>query len=198
MSDRPRLRDAKLAMRARMRELRDAIPPEVRRALATQIEERLFALSAVRDAETMMLFSSFGSEVPTQAMIERAWEEGRRVALPLLRQGGIRVAAARRGQALRASSYGPMEPPDDEPVPAEEIDVVVAPGLAFDRSANRLGYGGGHYDRLLGHLRPGARTIGIGFQLQLVDAVPHGRSDRPLDRVVTDREVVTDPRAPGR
>ena len=198
MSDRAGLRAAKQAMRARMRELRGAIPTEERRSLANQIEERLFALPAMRDAETLMLFSSFGTEVPTQGMIERAWDAGQRVVLPLLRQGSIRVAAVRSGQALRASSYGPMEPPEDEPVPAEEIDVVVAPGLAFDRSANRLGYGGGHYDLLLGRLQPGAQSIGIGFHMQLVDAVPHGRSDRPLDAVVTDREVVIGPPAPGR
>ena len=198
MSDRAGLRAAKQAMRARMRELRSAIPPEERRSLAKQIEERAFALSAVRDAETVMLFSSFGAEVPTQGMIERAWEAGQRVVLPVLHQGAIHVAAVRRGQALRITRYGPREPLEDEPVPAQEIDVVVAPGLAFDRSANRLGYGGGHYDRLLGRLRPGARAIGIGFQIQLVDAVPHGRSDRPLDSVVTDREVVIGPPAPGR
>ena len=152
----------------------------------------------MRDAETVMLFSSFGTEVPTEGMIERAWDAGQRVALPLLRQGSIRVAAMRSGGTLQASSYGPMEPRDDEPVPAEEIDVVVAPGLAFDRSGNRLGYGGGHYDRLLGRLRPGAQAIGIGFRVQLVDAVPHGRSDRPLNAVITDGEVVIGPPAPGR
>jgi len=198
VSDRTGLRAAKQAMRVRMRELRDAIPPEERRSLAQQIEARLFALPALGDAETVMLFSSFGTEVPTQGMIERAWEAGQRVVLPLLRHGAIRVAAVRRGQALRASGYGPMEPPDDEPVPAEEIEVVVAPGLAFDGHANRLGYGGGHYDRLLWRLQPGAHTIGIGFHVQLVDAVPHGRSDWPLDAVVTDREVVIGPSAPGR
>src|SRR5437588_4085389 len=144
VSDRTGLRAAKQAMRVRMRELRDAIPPEERRSLAQQIEARLFALPALGDAETVMLSSSFGTEVPTQGMIERAWEAGQRVVLPLLRHGAIRVAAVRRGQALRASGYGPMEPPDDEPVPAEEIEVVVAPGLAFDGHANRLGYGGGH------------------------------------------------------
>src|SRR5439155_19017898 len=131
--------------------------------------------------------------VPTEGIVERAWDAGQRVTLPMLHQGAIRVAAVRRGQALRTTSYGPMEPLDDEPVPAEEIDVVVAPGLAFDRSANRLGYGGGHYDRMLGRLQPGAQAIGIGFQMQLVDAVPPGRSGRPLGAVVNTCDVVISP-----
>lgn len=198
MSDRAGLRNAKQAMRARMRELRSAIPPEERDRLAGEIEERLFAQPPVRSATAVMLFSSFGSEVPMQGMIERAWDEGKNVLLPVLRGGSIRLAAARQGEMLFASSYGAMEPSDEHVVPAEEIDVVVAPGLAFDREGNRLGYGGGHYDRLLGGLRETAHTVGIGFHVQLVDAVPHGRSDRPLDAVVTDREVVICARSAGR
>jgi len=198
VSDRAGLRAAKQAMRAHMRELREAIPSEERDRLAGEIRERLFGMPAVQAAQTVMLFSSFGSEVPTRHMIERAWGAGQRVALPLLREGEIRAAALRPGHVLVSTSYGPMEPPDDEPVAVDAIDVVVAPGLAFDRHGNRLGYGRGHYDRLFAGLRTTARTIGIGFHVQLVDAVPHGTSDRPIDAVVTDREVVICAPAPGR
>jgi len=68
----------------------------------------------------------------------------------------------------------------------EDIDVAVVPGLAFDRRGHRVGYGGGFYDRFLGRLRPDALTVGICFSVQLVDEVPHGRGDRPVDLVVTE------------
>jgi 5-formyltetrahydrofolate cyclo-ligase len=64
--------------------------------------------------------------------------------------------------------------------------VVIVPGLAFDRSGHRVGYGRGFYDRFLATLRPDALTVGICFSVQLVDEVPHGQGDRPVDLVMTE------------
>jgi 5-formyltetrahydrofolate cyclo-ligase len=74
------------------------------------------------------------------------------------------------------------------------IDVVVVPGLAFDPAGNRVGYGGGHYDRYLRRLARSALRVGICFPRQLVPEVPHGEGDEPVDLVVTGT-VVTGPRA---
>jgi 5-formyltetrahydrofolate cyclo-ligase len=93
----------------------------------------------------------------------------------------------RSGDPVKPSSFGALEPAAGEPVGPEEIDVVVVPGLAFDRRGHRVGYGGGFYDRFLGRLRPDALTVGICFSVQVVDEVPHGRGDRPVDLVVTEQ-----------
>ena len=143
-----------------------------------------------------MLFASFGSEVPTQGMIDRALTEGRRVLLPYLEDGEIHGAKIGGRRGMVRSSHGPMEPSERIEVPPEEIDVVVAPGLAFDRRGNRLGYGGGHYDRFLGRLGDAAR-VGIGFHAQLVGSVPSGRKDRRVDLIVTDHETVICSSPPG-
>jgi 5-formyltetrahydrofolate cyclo-ligase len=89
-----------------------------------------------------------------------------------------------------------MEPALRTEVPPEEIDVVVAPGLAFDREGNRLGYGGGHYDRFLDRLGDAARVV-IGFHAQLVGSVPSGPNDRRVDLIVTDHETVICSSPPG-
>jgi 5-formyltetrahydrofolate cyclo-ligase len=154
--------------------------------MSDEVARNVLALPAVVDARTVMAFSSFGSEVDTGPIIERLERDGRRVALPRM-EGRIIVAVAyRSGDQVKPSSFGALEPAGGETVAPGEIDVVIVPGLAFDRSGHRIGYGRGFYDRFLGALRPDALTVGICFSVQLVDEVPHGRGDRPVDVVVTE------------
>ena len=86
--------------------------------------------------------------------------------------------------------YGPAEPARRQPVEPGQVDVVIVPGLAFDRLGRRLGYGAGFYDRWLRRVRPDTMRVGIGFSFQVVDRVPAGGSDERVDVVVTDREVI--------
>jgi 5-formyltetrahydrofolate cyclo-ligase len=154
--------------------------------MSDEVTRNVLALPAVENATTVVAFSSFGSEVDTRPIIERLERDGRRVALPRV-EGRIIVAVAyRSGDVVKPSSFGALEPAGGEKVAPEEIDVVIVPGLAFDRSGHRVGYGRGFYDRFLEALPPDALTVGICFSVQLVDEVPHGRGDRPVDLVVTE------------
>jgi 5-formyltetrahydrofolate cyclo-ligase len=180
----------KAALRRQLRAARAAIPPEDRARMARAVEERLFALPALQGARTVLVFDAFGSEVPTQGIIDRLRREGRRVLLPFLEGGEMLAAEARPDDPLVPTSYGPREPSDRTPVDPAEVDVVVVPGLAFDRQGHRIGYGAGYYDRYLARLPARALRVGIGFHLQLVDALPHHADDQPVDVVVTDRETV--------
>ena len=173
-----------------MREAREAISPEDRTRLSAVVSDRLFALPEVRAARTVSLFSSFGSEVDTSPMIERAHAEGRRVVLPFLDGDRMEVAEHGPGEELARSSYGAAEPLRRNAVDPGGVDAVALPGLAFDRKGRRLGYGGGFYDRWLSRLRPDAALIGICFASQLVERVPAGSSDVRVHVVVTDQEVI--------
>jgi 5-formyltetrahydrofolate cyclo-ligase len=180
----------KEALRARMRGVRNSISPEERIRLGAAIQSNLFRLPQVSDATTILLFYSFGSEVPTAAMIQRLLDAGVRVLLPFLEGPDMDAAELRPGDSLAATTYGPKEPLSRVPVDANEVETVITPGLAFDAQGYRLGYGGGHYDRYLARLRPGAFRVGIAFHLQLVPSVPHDPEDQVLDFVVTDQETV--------
>lgn len=158
--------------------------------MAEQVEERLFSLPVLREAGVVLVFYSFGSEVPTDRIIKRLAEEGRTVLLPFMDGGDMAAAELRPGDALTPTPYGPKEPSHREPIDPARVDVVITPGLAFDRSGHRIGYGGGNYDRFLARLRPHATRIGIAFHVQILPAVPHGPSDEPVHFVVTDREVI--------
>jgi 5-formyltetrahydrofolate cyclo-ligase len=173
-----------------MRELRGGLSPEERARLARLIEDRVFRVPAFKEAGTVMLFSSFGAEVPTHSIAARLAAEGRRVVLPFLEANAMHAAELLPDEALEPSTYGPGEPRSRVAIDPREVDAVVAPGLAFDRHGFRLGYGGGHYDRYLRTLRPQATRVGIAFHVQLLEAVPHSRRDEPVGIVVTEGETV--------
>jgi 5-formyltetrahydrofolate cyclo-ligase len=184
------LQAAKATIRTQIRGIRGSIPRPERAAMAKRAEEHLFSLPAIRNAKTALVFYSFGSEIPTRDIIGRLLQEGRRVLLPYMEGGEMLAAELRPGQSPVVTSYGPKEPPDRVVVDPTDVDVVIAPGLAFDRSGHRIGYGGGNYDRYLARLGPDATRVGIAFHVQVLSAVPHGPDDEPVDFVVTDQEII--------
>ena len=190
MSGSADLRARKRALRERVRMLRDALPAQERARRSEEISRRLFSLEAVAGAATVMVFSAFGSEVETEPIIERLAREGRRVALPRVEGGEIVAVRYRPGDPVRTASFGASEPTGSEILAPEEIDVVVTPGLAFDRRGHRVGYGGGFYDRFLARAGAGTPRIGVCFAVQLVEEVPHGEPDLAVDVVVTEDEIV--------
>jgi 5-formyltetrahydrofolate cyclo-ligase len=184
------LAERKADLRRRMRSARSALPLDVRRELAARAVEHLLSLPELEAARTVMVFYSFGAELSTGGLIQRLHHVGRRVLLPFLDDSGTMEAAELLPtDALVATTYGPKEPPRRTPVNPGEVDLVVTPGLAFDRLGHRLGYGGGHYDRFLRRLRGGVPRIGIAFAVQLLEDVPAGEADQMVNAVVTEEGV---------
>lgn len=180
----------KTALREQMRLNREAIPPEERARKAAAIENRLFGMKEFHLAHMVLLFYSFGSEVATGGIAEHILSGGKRLLFPVLTSQGMEAAELRPGDRLVSSGYGPREPSRRHPLDPSEVDVVITPGLAFDRRGFRLGYGGGHYDRYLLRLRPETTRIGLAFSEQLIARVPDEPSDQRVHLVVTDSEVV--------
>jgi 5-formyltetrahydrofolate cyclo-ligase len=180
----------KAELRERMRAIRAAIPEDERLRLASAIADALLDLPTVTGASTVMVFSSFGSEVPTEEIVDRLHRRGQSVLLPYVEAGELRASSFAPGDRTIATTYGPREPEDRSAVDPADIQAIVTPGLAFDRRGHRLGYGGAYYDRYLPLLGARALRIGIAFHQQLIDEVPSSDHDMPVDVVVTDREVV--------
>jgi 5-formyltetrahydrofolate cyclo-ligase len=185
------LKRAKRRVRARVIRLRDALPPIEREACGRAIVDRLLSVPEVEEARTVMAFWSFGSEVPTMPLVERLHTRGVRVALPRIIERELEARAFAPGDSVTIAPFGAGEPTDGEPVLAREVDVIVTPGVAFDRRGARIGYGGGYYDRFLTRVRADAVRAGIGFTVQLVDGpLPTGPFDLPLDLLVTEAELL--------
>src|SRR5947208_1311849 len=111
--------------------LRSKTSPQERRRLARQVEDRVLDLPEVVGARTVLVFASFGSEVPTDGLIRRLSSRDRSVLLPFIKDGDLHAARYRPGDALRRTTYGPNEPADRTIVDPAAVDVAVVPGLAF-------------------------------------------------------------------
>ncbi len=187
--------EEKAELRRRMRALRAAIPAAEREAWSKTATDRLLALPEVEAARLAFVFNTFGSEIDTGRLIQRLADRGVDLALPRLIGGVLEAVAYRPGDPVDPSSYGALEPRENEPVDPRDLDLVVAPGLAFDRRGYRVGYGGGYYDGFLRRAGTGAARIGFGFDVQIVDAVPHDAADERLQAVVSELRVVRTPMA---
>lgn len=188
MNDRIRLEKKRLRreLRARRRGLDDA-----ERARANQrITEAVRGLPQWERARSVGLYHSLFEEVDTAALIEAAWATGRRVALPLAPGLGRPLSFhwVERDTPLVRSSFDALEPAPDTPRAAlEDLDLVIVPGLGFDRRGARLGQGGGYYDRTLQAAVP---AVLVAFACQELPEVPEDAHDRRLDLVVTEDGVV--------
>lgn len=177
---------AKEAARLLGRSARQAVLATDRAMYAAAAAKRLLALPEVARARTVLVYAATSEEIDPAPIVDALRRRGVVVALP--RVAGPSELVAHRidpGMPLVRGSYGLIEPPADAPVvPPEEFDLAIVPGVAFDGMCRRLGRGAGHYDRLLG-MMPGAVTVGLAFDGQLLPEVPCEEHDVCLDVVVT-------------
>lgn len=189
----------KAALRRKYSALRDSISPEERADSDREMQRRIFGLSEYREAETVMTYVSFGSEPDTMAIIETALSEGKKVACPRCseRPGIMDFYYIASIGDLVPGKYGILEPPPSlkAGTGANTSEnrrygtLCIVPGLCFDRSGLRVGYGGGYYDRVLAGFH--GTAVGICYDRCLSDEpLPGERLDRLVGIVVTDKRVL--------
>jgi len=185
------LKREKRGVRTRVLALRDAMPEPERERAGREIVERLLSLPELARARTVMAFWSFGSEVPTEPLLLALHERGTTVALPRIVERELEARSYEPGDPITRTPFDAAEPSDGRTIAPAEVDVIVTPGVAFDRSGARVGYGGGYYDRFFRTTRDDALRAGIGFGVQLVqEPLPSGSFDLPLDVLVTEAETL--------
>src|SRR5690606_25232452 len=94
-------------------------------------------------------------------------------------------------EELSPGTFGVMEPPEKEEIVLKDIDVVVVPGVAFDRNGYRIGYGAGYYDNFLPKLKSDAKNIAVAFEMQLRDLIPVESHDVKMDMIITEQGIYT-------
>ena len=176
----------KTALRDQLLTARGRRPLLERQEAAAAIAERLLAWEPVRRAATVAAYASVGSEPGTGLLLDRLLAAGKRVVLPVLQPDGDLDWAAYAGD-LAPARLGLLEPRGRRlgPEAVATADVVLVPGVAVDRRGNRLGRGGGSYDRALGRVPVGTPVVVLLHDDEVVQEVPVAPHDRPVTAVVT-------------
>ena len=170
-----------------------ALEPEQRNRKSRQACRHLTSTEQFQNASTVMLFVSLPYEVDTSEAILCAWQLGKTVAVPKVSREQRHMIAVQINSletGLTTDAWGLRTPTAGIPVPFGDIDMVVTPGLGFDRNGHRIGRGGAYYDRFFAHEDLKACRCGFAFAEQLIDSVPVTEHDQPLDLLVTDEEIL--------
>jgi 5-formyltetrahydrofolate cyclo-ligase len=177
----------KTRLRAELLERRRSLEGGADR-LWTNVVVELAGRDRLGPGRTVMAFHAFGDEPPTTTLFEGIWAAGADLVLPRVDAGAIVPVRYRRSEPLVPSSYGVPEPtgPGLDP---HSMTTVIVPGLAFDRSGHRIGYGAGYYDRFLSTLSEACLLVGACLHPLLVAELPAEDHDVAVDVVVTDEEV---------
>jgi 5-formyltetrahydrofolate cyclo-ligase len=176
-------------IRERIRSLRrgfDSVWIEQASQLAA---EKVLALPQFESARVVSCYMALPREVQTEDLIEMCWQWGKRVCVPALETTSrdYELAWLEAGEETAPGPDKIPQPKKIRRVQPKDVNLMIAPAMAFDRNGNRLGHGHGHYDRLMAKC-PGYK-IGLVFEVQIVDEVPVEAQDVSVDIVVTEQNL---------
>jgi 5-formyltetrahydrofolate cyclo-ligase len=183
----------KFQLRLSVAARRDAL--EGADALSRRIWDKILTLPQFVRASTVMTYLEIGGEVRTRQYVPELWRLGKKVVVPYCIARELRLFHLKQMDELNPGTWNILEPKPEwqqraeRHVEAAELDLIIVPGVAFDRNCRRLGQGKGYYDRFLEHVRPGALKISPAFECQLVDKIPVLPHDVRVDMVITENAV---------
>jgi 5-formyltetrahydrofolate cyclo-ligase len=181
-------------IRTQMKAFLAALTAADRHARSIAACQQLMSTREFKSAQTIMIFMSMPTEVETSTLAIKAWQEGKNVAVPRVDWAGKRmepVEIRSLDVGMQTTGPGVREPVAGTAVPLGCIDMVVVPGLAYDRQGFRVGRGGGFYDRFLSQQDFQGKRVALCFHEQLLgNAIPCEPHDMPMDLIVTDKEVI--------
>lgn len=156
-----------------------------------RITEALTQLPEYRNAERIMAYADYNHEVITRYIIEQAWKDGKEVAVPKVFGKDMVFYRLTDFSQLESGYFGILEPKEDGETVSWEEAMMVMPGVAFDINCNRVGYGGGFYDRFL-EKHPEVCRVAVGFSFQILPEVPTEPTDIRPQVIVTEENIYRD------
>ncbi|MFH0954009.1 MAG: 5-formyltetrahydrofolate cyclo-ligase [Verrucomicrobiota bacterium] len=181
--------ESKAVLRARVRAARRALSPAAVDAASRKIAELVISLPEFSRARAVGCYLALPHEVQTADLIARCRRAGKKTCVPAFdaaARGYVWAWLDEEEPVVKGPSGIPQPETVRKALPAD-LDLMMVPAVAFDRTGRRLGHGGGHYDRLLARC-PGFK-VGVAFEVQVVEEVPSRPHDVAVDVVVTERCV---------
>lgn len=152
------------------------------------IYKQLMQQSSYKCADVIYIYMDFKNEVMTKMIIDNAFMEGKKVAIPKIIGDEMKFFYIESYEDLKKGYFGILEPNTTYPANDEKA-LIVIPGVAFDENGVRLGYGRGFYDRFLSkHLE--LTQIAIAFEVQMVDKLPYDEYDVTMKRIITEERII--------
>ena len=175
----------KAEVRKMMRELKRAVPLEEKLRRSEGIMRKVEALPEFQKAKVVLLYWSMADEVQTHAFVEK-WYKDKVLLLPCVDGDDLRLRQYTGPECLVAGEqFGIGEPTGEEFIDLDRVELIIVPGVAFDRHCNRMGRGRGFYDRLL-KSTPNALKIGVAFDFQMLEEIPTEPFDVKMNHVISE------------
>ena len=176
-----------------LKKLRGSIPCGLRKKKSADISRRLLNSDEYRSANTIMIYMSFGTEVETDTVFDTILRDKKRLVVPLCNTENrtMKGCYIPGKSCLETGNYGIYEPKRTLVLSGEictadkrDIDLIIVPGLGFDKDGYRIGYGMGYYDRYLDGFD--GRTVGLCFKECMLEHIFSDEFDKKIDRIITD------------
>lgn len=176
----------KLEIRNKIKGLRTMLSEAEKELAAAAVFSRLETTAAFQLAEKILMYHSLPDELDTRAFLQK-WKNRKKFFLP--RVNGVNLELLPFDETrLEIGSFHIEEPSGKDVHPVDEIELIIVPGVAFDKKGRRLGRGKGFYDRLLS--TASATKIGVGYEFQLYEELPAEKHDVPMDMVLTEQTTI--------
>lgn len=182
---------SKFITRKTIKDKRTFLSAEFVSRLSSEICKTLFAMPEYRSADTICLYISANNEVDTTPIIEHALYSGKQVAAPRVLGRDMEFIAFSHMSELASGAFGILEPVGEQVVSTRDA-LLIMPGVAFDEQCNRIGYGGGFYDRYLSS-HEAAVKIALAYELQVVRQLDAEVFDVKPDIVITEKRMIMNP-----
>jgi 5-formyltetrahydrofolate cyclo-ligase len=177
---------SKQDIRTELAAQRKALDPQWMEAASARVVENFQTLDAFQSAKTVALYMAIGGEVKINALFSHCWELGKRTCIPIfnVKTKLYEMAEVAADTRYRSGQLGIREPISPALIATDQINLMIVPGVAFDRDGNRLGRGGGYYDRLLANFS--GHAAAVAFDFQVFPCIPIDAHDKPMHSITTE------------
>lgn len=175
-------------IRKRILVKRSQMPQEEWKEKSRRIFEKVTVHPFFLEAKEIYCYVDYKNEVETRSIIERAWELGKKVAVPKIIEDEMHFFYINSFSELKEGYFHIMEPPTDAKAEGSDV-LVIMPGAVFDKNRNRIGYGKGFYDRYLEE-HPSYQTLALAFELQFVENIPVDSHDKKPKVIIAEDKMI--------
>lgn len=180
----------KADIRTRLKQIRASLSPDERQISSRSITQKTLELDAIKTAQRLFIYISYGTEVDTHELIDVLQEQGKSLAVPKIIDSHKMIAVTfTTWNDLEAGQLGILTPKNTTPMNAD-IDIAITPGLGFTQKGYRIGYGRGYYDKWFAE-HPVKHKFALAFEAQILDELPVDEFDIPVNKIITENQIIT-------